>query len=288
MPPSTTNKQPHLHSYLTADYERHTFNISACTWEEGVEEDIMTILSSQDDPDSGSDPNSNSGSSSTSLGRGPIAGIAVGALAFLLLVAGAAVLCIRRQRKKSAYAASASEPPPDPAVMTGPVHNAPPPGGASKFYSPETVGTRSGTGGSNSNTGSSVPIVASSSSQQQSSSQGSSVQPQPQPSKDVDAELDGDAPQIYQLHGVSKWPNEGGVRVSGKTKGPPVYHELADTEVGVAARTDDYSDQDQVSTVGTLDNPVDASSDLVSPTTPVHHPGFRASLNNDARRGSLV
>ena len=206
----------------------------------------------------------------------------IGALAFLALSAASAVLLVRRQRKKSEYAAS--EPPPDPAVMAGPVHNAPPtPGAGAKFYSPEAVGTSGSNSHSHSNAGSSVPIVGD---RQQASSQGSSSRGASARPAGVDAELDGDAPQIYQLHGVSKWPAENVEEKEGARTGRgrrPVYHELAGTEVG-APRADD---SDQVSTVGTLEGPderVDASSDLVSPATPVH-PGTRA-WRDSGRKGS--
>ena len=56
------------HSYLSADYERNIFNVSACTWQEGAEPNIVTIPSrdgntgspSSDDPSSsGSNGSSN-------------------------------------------------------------------------------------------------------------------------------------------------------------------------------------------------------------------------------------
>ena len=243
--------------------------MSACTWDEGAEENIVTILSK----DASLDPSSPDGDDdNSSLGGGAIAGIVIGAVAAAVLIGAAILLIVRRQRKKSEYAVSELKP--DPTVMTGPVHNAPAmtPALATKFYSPSTVGDS--TGGSR--TESSGPIGANTHPSQQGSNNSRGGTASAMPDADADAELDGDSPQIYQLHGVSKVPGED--NEDGPKRKMPVYHELAGTEIPKA-------DEDQVSTIGTLDNRdegVDASSDLVSPTTPVH-PGIRASLNNDMK-----
>ncbi|XXH03417.1 hypothetical protein Hte_009819 [Hypoxylon texense] len=249
-------------AYLTADYERHTFNVSACTWNEGAQENIITILSP--DSDSGSTPGSGGGSGS-SLGGGAIAGIVIGAIVFFLIVAAIVFLVIRRQRKKAAFAAS--QPEPDMSMLTGPVHNAPATPGPQKFYSPETVGDSTGVSNADSNRGSAAGRHSPSSNGQ-------------------DAELDGNSPQIYQLHGESVPPPDGGEA--------PTYHELPGTEVrkttsgrvvsameaSPSSRGEGEEDSPYVSTLGSMGwqgERGDASSDLVSPTTPVHREN-RASL----------
>ncbi|KAI1763585.1 acid protease [Hypoxylon sp. FL1150] len=241
-------------AYLTADYERHTFNVSACVWNEGAKENIVTISSA--DGNSGSTPGSGGGGSS-SLGGGAIAGIVIGAIAFFLIVGAIIFLVIRRQRKKSAYAAS--EPEPAMSVLNGPVYNAPLTPGPPKFYSPETVGDSTGVSNADSHRG--------------------SVAGQHSVNTN-DAELDGESPQIHQLHGESATPQT--------TNEAAVYHELPGTEVrkttsgrvvsameaSPSLNREGSEDSPYVSTLGSLGWPGDrgdASSDLVSPTTPVHH-----------------
>lgn len=244
-------------AYLTADYERHTFNVSACVWNEGAEENIVTITSADGDP--GSTPGSGGGGSS-SLGGGAIAGIVIGVIAFLVIVGALIFLLIRRHRKKSAYTSSPAEP--AMSVLNGPVHNAPP---TPKFYSPETVGGSTGVSNVDSNQGSTAGRHSENTN---------------------DAELDGDSPQIYQLHGESVPP-----QTDNKAA---VYHELPGTEVRKTAsgrvvsameaspstNREGSEDSPYVSTLGSMGWPSDrgdASSDLVSPTTPVHR-GKRGSI----------
>ncbi|KAI0483276.1 acid protease [Xylariaceae sp. FL0804] len=324
-------------AYLTVDYETGTFNVSACTWVEGAAENIVTIPSSTDDSSCysspGGCPSSSSGgdsgssgsgsgsksSSSSKLGGGAIAGIVIGSLAGVALLAGLVFLLVRRQRKKRSFVGS--DPEPDMAVMTGPVHNAAPTtpgGGGAKYYSPETVGTstnpsqhtdsqngRSTHGGRASTNGGPSPGVSSTNGP-------SSTGPSPGLSTGVSAgpsqttgsssagprgsdigiavaadpnkpttELDANAPQIYQLHGES--------RPSATTTEPGVVHELAGSEMtrtrsGRVSAVDSLrpvSEQPKpqgspsspfVSTLGSAGwqgERGDASSDLVSPSTPV-------------------
>ncbi|TRX92403.1 hypothetical protein FHL15_006789 [Xylaria flabelliformis] len=76
-------------AYLSVDYERRTFNVSACTWDEGAEENIVTILSKdhQNDNDSSS-PQGPSQSRDHRLNGGAIAGIIIGAIVVLSICAG--------------------------------------------------------------------------------------------------------------------------------------------------------------------------------------------------------
>ena len=116
------------HSYLSADYERKVFNVSACVWNEGADENIVAITS-KDDPDGNNigDPDSGS-SSSGGLSGGQIAGIVVGCVIAFLLAAGALTLCILRKRRKwlkEGFSKTVPTVPPEPdmAVLTGPVFN---------------------------------------------------------------------------------------------------------------------------------------------------------------------
>ncbi|KAI0164421.1 acid protease [Hypoxylon sp. FL1284] len=255
-------------AYLSADYERKTFNVSACVWNEGAQSNLVTITST----DPGSGPSSSSSSGSSSLGGGAIAGIVIGVVAFVAIIGALIALFIRRQRKKTAYAMA--DPEPDVSVLTGPVHNAPPATPRPpKFYSPETVGDGS------------TAINSSSSTRH----------PSTQPPDAAD-ELDGDSQQIYQLHGDSA-----SLRPDAAAAAPAVYHELPGSELrkttsgrvvsammGESPRRAAGEVEDPpspyVSTPGSTgwSGDRDASSDLVSPTTPVHH-GKRSSLAADIK-----
>ncbi|KAK0668400.1 aspartic peptidase domain-containing protein [Cercophora samala] len=111
-------------AYLSVDYERKTFNVSSCVWNQGTEENIIAITS-PDDPDADLDP-SNPSSDSSNLSGGEIAGIVVGAVLGVALIAGGIALCFLRKRRKwigSTYAAK--DPEPDESVLKGPVFNSP-------------------------------------------------------------------------------------------------------------------------------------------------------------------
>ncbi|KAJ4240456.1 hypothetical protein NW757_012421 [Fusarium falciforme] len=99
-------------AYLTADYERHVFNVSQCTWDGGAEETLVTILpkgsrsgstpddgknsdpSDQDPPDDSSD-----NKAQNSLSTGAIIGIVIGVVA---VIAAAGTFIIVRRRRQSA------------------------------------------------------------------------------------------------------------------------------------------------------------------------------------------
>ncbi|KAI0019402.1 acid protease [Xylariomycetidae sp. FL0641] len=318
-------------AYLSADYERGVFNVSACTWIEGADENIVTILSK----DAGSTTSSGGdGSGSSTLGGGAIAGIVVGAVLALLLAAGAVVFFRRRQRKKAAYAAA--EPEPDMAVLAGPVHNSHSvrTGRTGKYYSPETIGTSTNDGshGSNSRNPSNQP---SSTSHQPGSGSGSgsagllsvsnnsgsnarsrttttttttdgspsAQQQQQQVTPSSDAELDGNAPQIYQLHGESSTaaPQQQQPAPVFELGGSEIQRTASDRAAAVdkmPAREEREEEEEgegeeqepgdhhhtppspYISTLGSTGLPaVDASSDLVSPATPTYRDSKRFSRN---------
>jgi hypothetical protein len=102
-------------SYLTADYERGVFNVSACKWVEGVKESVVTITSTD------SAASSASGSPSTALSGGAIGGIVVGCIVFIAVIVAIIVFILHR-RKAARY--TATDPEPDVSVINGPVFNA--------------------------------------------------------------------------------------------------------------------------------------------------------------------
>ncbi|KAF7125408.1 hypothetical protein CNMCM5793_001586 [Aspergillus hiratsukae] len=125
-------------AYLSADYERGVFNVSACAWNEGAEQNIVTIIPKDSDSSScsGSGCSSSAGSSgdSSPLSRGAVAGIAIAALVGVVILAGVLFFFIRRQRQKAAY--KATPPETSVSVLSGPVHNAVPSSPAHTDQSP--------------------------------------------------------------------------------------------------------------------------------------------------------
>ncbi|KAJ6113554.1 hypothetical protein N7523_006871 [Penicillium sp. IBT 18751x] len=151
-------------AYLSADYERGVFNVSACAWNENAQENIVTITSKDSDSSAcsgtGCSSGGNSSSGSSPLSQGAVAGIAIAALVGVAILAAVLFFFIRRQRQKAAY--KATPPEPDVSVLSGPVHNAPPPDPSdssaphSRFWSPDAIlsgtsdsynGQSSGSGG---------------------------------------------------------------------------------------------------------------------------------------------
>ncbi|KAI0191942.1 acid protease [Astrocystis sublimbata] len=269
-------------AYLTADYERKVFNVSACVFNAGAEEDVVTILPKGSGESSTGGGGSSSGSGSKSLGGGAIAGIVIGAIVGALLLVAAIIFCVRRQRKKREYAAS--EPDPDMAVITGPVHNHQSTRTArtGKYFSPDTIGTSTEEGVSSNTTGtngySNGVSIGGESSQQ---------------------ELDGEATQVSQIAAPADDNGEGSRAQSiqqeeaklKERETSPVYHELGGT--GISKRGSeavssmsglephvgrereegaDHLDSPFVSTLGSAGwQDKRGDQDLVSPTTPVRH-----------------
>ncbi|KAK4100947.1 acid protease, partial [Parathielavia hyrcaniae] len=85
-------------AYLSVDYDRRVFNISACTWNQGARENLVLIPSNSSPSSSSSNPNPDANDdASTSLSGGAIAGIVVGCV---LLVSLVATLIVLRKRRK--------------------------------------------------------------------------------------------------------------------------------------------------------------------------------------------
>ncbi|KAI0411860.1 aspartic peptidase domain-containing protein [Xylaria grammica] len=255
-------------AYLTADYERGVFNVSACSWVAGAEENVVTIPSKDSCP---SINGCSSGSGNKSLSGGAIAGIVIGAVVAAILIVAVIVYCIRRERKKKSYTTQA--PAPDMAVITGPVHNHHSSRRTGKYYSPDTVGTSTDAGGSEDNRNGNGESINGESGQQELDGQDTQVEQTTTSGEDES--------QVHQLHGEANG------------EPTPIYYELGGKEVAKtnpdAASTlrglplplkreegDDRLDSPFVSTLGSVgwqDEGEDVSSDLVSPTTPVRH-GF--------------
>ncbi|KAK4221496.1 aspartic peptidase domain-containing protein [Podospora fimiseda] len=113
-------------AYLSADYERKVFNVSACKWEQGAEENIITITS-KDSPDSQLSP---SDPDSGGLSSGAIAGIVIGSIVGAALLAALIAFIVLRKRRKwigkgFAVAKQTKDPlaEPDESVLKGPVFN---------------------------------------------------------------------------------------------------------------------------------------------------------------------
>lgn len=143
-----------MYRYLSVDYERGVFNVSACSWNENAQQDIVTIEPKDSGLStcSGSGCSSSSGSgssggsgSSSPLSRGAVAGIAIAALVGVIVLAAVFFFFVRRQRQKAAY--KATPPEPDVAVLEGPVHNFDPPpppqsvalAPGAMYWSPDTI-----------------------------------------------------------------------------------------------------------------------------------------------------
>ncbi|KAK3326079.1 aspartic peptidase domain-containing protein [Apodospora peruviana] len=115
-------------AYLSADYERKVFNVSACVWNEGAKQNIVAITSTDSPADGGSSPADPSHKSS-SLSGGTIAGIVVGAVVgAILLGLVIAFIFLRKRRKwmKRGFAIAAPKhrsDEPDVSMLNGPVFN---------------------------------------------------------------------------------------------------------------------------------------------------------------------
>lgn len=124
-------------SYLSVDYERKVFNVSACTWTEGAQQSIVTITAKDPLPGTGGGGGNGSGSN---LSGGTIAGIVIGSvLGALLIAAGLGVLLLRKRRKwmRTGYAVNAPDLEPSPDFLaTAPVLNSQTPSSAARSKDP--------------------------------------------------------------------------------------------------------------------------------------------------------
>jgi len=113
-------------AYLTADYERKVFNVSACAWNEGAQENLITINPKDAATATSAGGGSAGSSGGSNLGGGQIAGIVIGSVAGVLLIGGAiAVFVLRKRRKwiKAGFSANNKTLEPDESMLKGPVFN---------------------------------------------------------------------------------------------------------------------------------------------------------------------
>lgn len=112
-------------AYLSADYERKVFNVSACTWSSGAEKDVVMIPSRDSGSSPGGDDSSDQGGSNSRLSGGEIAGIVIGAVGGTILLAALAACLFLRHRRRSkqrAYEVKDIQPTPGMTVIGGPAH----------------------------------------------------------------------------------------------------------------------------------------------------------------------
>ncbi|CAD0109001.1 unnamed protein product [Aureobasidium uvarum] len=83
-------------AYVVADYERRNFTVAPCVWEQNSASEIRTIFS----PDS----KFSFGGKSSGISGGAIAGIVIGVLAIIAILAGA-LWFMRRKKQQKKYAA---------------------------------------------------------------------------------------------------------------------------------------------------------------------------------------
>lgn len=83
------------HRYLTVDYERSNFSLHQCIFQENVPQNLVPILSTN----TSNTTSVGYSSRPSSLSAGADAGIAIGALAIVLLAVGTWVLLRRRRRR---------------------------------------------------------------------------------------------------------------------------------------------------------------------------------------------
>lgn len=281
--------------------------MSACVWNEGAQQNIVTIPPKSADSTSGGSGGGpggaaggggsgtgNTGSSKGShLSGGAIAGIVVGCVIFALLIAAAlTVLLLRKRRKwmKAGYAVAAPKIEPDEAVLKGPVFNSAPPttDSSTPFSAADLSAPRSNVEYSSSGGSPAAPIIApvpvsaaapatgilaaasggNGPGDTTPELDGRHVQPR--------AELDSTEIPVSSTHPLAQNPivhEAPGSAVAGGLHRPEPNREIS--TVGdlpsFGGRQDKNGDSPEVSTLGS-NSAIDErdSSVLVSPTTPVH------------------
>ena len=79
--------------YLIADYERHNFSISQCSWDLGAQENIVAIESPSNLK---ANATSVTGTNTTALKPGRVAAVVIGSTASLLFIFFVALVCKRK------------------------------------------------------------------------------------------------------------------------------------------------------------------------------------------------
>lgn len=280
-------------SYLTADYERKVFNVSACVWNEGADENIVTILSKDsgsatsgggDGNGDGSGGGDSSSSKSSHLGSGAIAGIVVGSIAAVLLIIGIAVFVILRKRRKwmkKGYAVAAPRAEPDESVLKGPVFNSNTHSTdhSTPFSAADVSAPRSTAEYSRSNADSpAAPLAVAAGAAGGSTPELDGRETHVRPNAELDGtEVNGSGEPIHPVArnpGVYELP---GSEVAGETERPAEPNREISTvgalpSFGERGPVDGSPPSPYVSTLGT-NSDIDERehNDLISPTTPVQH-----------------
>ncbi|KAH8812244.1 aspartic peptidase domain-containing protein [Xylogone sp. PMI_703] len=292
-------------AYLSADYERKVFNVSACVWNEGAQENIVTITSK--DSDSSDNSNSTSGGSGNGGGNnsgngnpnsskgshlsgGAIAGIVIGCVAAVFLVAAAvAIFVLRKRRKwlKAGYAVAAPKIEPDEAVLKGPVFNAAPgtTDSSTPFSAADISATRSSAGNSGSaeDSPAALAAVAAAAAPIVAASSGTRGPGDSTPELDgrhlrPNSELDGrEIPSdpsnpVAQNPGVYELPGSEGDRLTRPSEPNREISTVGDLPLfGDRQKRNDSPPSPYVSTLGSNNSAVDEgeySDNIVSPATP--------------------
>jgi hypothetical protein len=239
--------------------------VSACVWNEGAEENIVTIASKDSTSASSDGGRGNSTSlNSAHLGDGVIAGIVVGSVVTGLLAASAlAIFILRKRRKwmKAGYAATAPKIEPNESVLEGPVFNsAAPATNVSTPFSPDEISGSRSTAESSRSTADSLAIPVSIADDADAKST---------------AELDGreipsgsthpvvQSPLVHELHGSEV---EEKYRPAARDRNISAVGELPSFR---ERRGDEDSPPSEVSTLGGTNSDEADHSSLVSPIIPV-------------------
>lgn len=97
-------------AFISVDYERSKFNISQCTWEQSAAAQLIAIpTASPEDATSYSGNTTPAKASSSGLSTGAIVGIAIGAVAVIVIVAGLLIWHFRRRRQHAKAVAAKSK-----------------------------------------------------------------------------------------------------------------------------------------------------------------------------------
>ncbi|KAK1752899.1 acid protease [Echria macrotheca] len=257
-------------AYLSADYERKVFNVSACVWNQGAQQNIVAITST--------DPNSpgGSGSGKSSLSGGTIAGIVIGAVLGALLLAAIIALFILRKRRKwigKGYAVAAKPIEPDESVLKGPVFNSPSyrnstPSSA-PFSADDISGSRSRSTGENTRAGSAAGMgaVAGISPGAREGVELDGAETAVRPNTELDGhEVHGPLPPVAENpSGVFELP---GTAVEDVPRAPSTVASLASRDDG------HHSPPSPITSTAGRDSGWVRDSGIVSPNTPRHSQAF--------------
>lgn len=262
-------------SYLSADYERKVFNVSACVWNQGAQENIVTITSTDSDSATG---RGSSPSGHSHLSGGAIADIVVACVIVgILLAVAIAYVILRKRRKwmKAGFAVAAPKPEPDEFILDGPVFNSSPhstaynstPMSAADISAPRSTAECSRSAADSPARPDTIEENVAGSSTPELDGRDTLIRP--------NTELEGTEiqpvaknPLVYELPGSEVVGGRG--REAEPDRAPSTVGSLPSCDEREGGS--DSPPSPFVSTLGTFrEQDERADSDLVSPTTPTHH-----------------